>query len=58
MNNDNKAKLEDLIEQISIANHPGTLDDDYPDMMADAEGDSIVELVNYIYEKYDIRAEE
>ena len=40
--------LRDLIEQISMDNNPGTLDDMIPDMLADNEGESIQELVDYI----------
>lgn len=58
MNKQTIKLLEDLIQQISIVNNPSTLDDMYPDMLADTEADSIQELVEYIDTTFDIRAEE
>jgi len=55
MTKQSKKLLEQLIEQMTIEAVEPCLDDDMPDLMADAEPECIQELVDYIDKTYDIQ---
>lgn len=58
MNKHQKELFEELVSDLTISRVEPILDDMYPDALADGEGESIQEIVDYIEKEYDIKTQE